>query len=131
MFTTQKSKATLHLAGPHLASDIARNLTKRGVKGFHIASGWGWWEGEYEPAFQVTIIGDTAAPAHLAENPHRTTADPVRDVLMPADPEAFTSFIRTLAENLALDYKQQTVLWDIVPCVSEFTTPQAGYRRNG
>jgi hypothetical protein len=123
------SIATLYLAGPVYANELAKNISRRGFEAFTITAGLGVWQGQTEPAFVVTIIGETAAPAHLAENPHRTTADPVRDILMPADETAFQDRIRTLAENLALDYAQSAVLFTITPCLMELTSPQAGYKR--
>ncbi len=128
MFTSKHSIGTLYVAGPTYANDLARNLTKRGFEAFTILAGLGVWQGQQEPAFVVTIIGETASPAHLASNPY----DPeLPAVLMPTDPTAFESRIRDLAENLALDYGQDCVAFTITPCLFELTTPQAGYRRNG
>jgi hypothetical protein len=129
MFTTKHSIATLYLALNGATSrDLAHNLARRGIKAATIAATLGLWEGQQETAYTVTIIGETAAPAHLASNPY----DPeLPAILMPADPTAFESRIRTLAENLALDYRQDCVTFTIAPCLFELTTGQAGYTRNG
>ena len=128
MFTTKHSIATLYLCAPgNIGNDVARNLTKRGFEAFTITAGLGAWKGEYEPQFTVTIIGETAAPAHIANDPYA----PELPVLMPADPVAFESRIQTLAENLANDYQQECVAFTIAPCLFELTTGQARYRRNG
>lgn len=129
MFTSKHSIGTLYLAlNGQTSRDLADNLARRGIKAATIAATLGLWEGNQETSYTVTIIGDTASPAHLASNPY----DPeLPAVLMPADPTAFESRIRTLAENLALDYGQECVAFTIAPCLFELTTPQAGYRRNG
>lgn len=127
MFTSKHSIATLYLAGPTYSNELAANLAKRGIAGATIIAGGGLWMGEFEPTFRIEIIGETATPAHIA--PYAVAGH--ETVLMPPDPNGFASMIRTLAENLAADYKQDAVAFAIVPCLFELTTPQAGYQRHG
>jgi hypothetical protein len=124
------SIATLYLAGPVYANDLAKNISRRGFEAFTITAGLGVWQGMTEPAFVVTIIGETAAPAHLAVKGTAAEGDK-EAVLMPADETAFQDRIRTLAENLANDYKQECVAFAICGALFELTTAQAGYRRHG
>jgi hypothetical protein len=130
MFSSKHSIGTLYLALNGATSrDLADNLARRGIKAATIAATLGLWEGQQETAYTVTIIGETASPAHLVK-----VYDPTETgerVLMPTDPTAFESAIRTLAENLANDYKQDCVAFTIAPCLFELTTGQATYKRNG
>jgi hypothetical protein len=129
MFTTKHSIGTLYLALNGATSrDLADNLARRGIKAATIAATLGLWEGQQETAYIVTIIGETASPAHIANDPY---APELPRVLMPSDPTAFESRIRTLAENLANDYRQDCVAFTIAPCLFELTTGQATYKRNG
>lgn len=126
MFSTKHSLATLYLAGPTYSNELAANLAKRGVTGATILAGGGLWQGAFEPSFRIEIIGETAAPAHNVEFGEGDI------VLMPSDPNAFEGRIRTLAENLAADYRQDAVAWHITPlAVFELTTAQATYKRHG
>lgn len=74
----------------------------------------------------VTIIDKTASEAHVAYEP----AGSLDSVVMPGDPKAFESRIRTLAENLAMDYGQECVAFALIPCHFELTTRQASYKRD-
>ena len=96
------STATLYLAGPTYANEIAANLTRRGIMGFTILAGYGVWQGKSEPAFAVTIIGETDYPAHIVKVTHVHDGR-IETVLMPATENAFEGRIRDLAENLAAD----------------------------
>ena len=120
------SKATLMLAlDGQSTTDLAHNLTRRGVEAFHIVAGLGVWKGQHETSYTITIIGETASRPHIAYDARH------EPVLLPGNPTSFEGQIRTLAENLALDYGQECVAFSIEPCLFELTTPQAGYRRNG
>ena len=130
MFTTKHSIATLYLSlNGQTSRDLADNLARRGIKAATILAGLGLWEGQQEVSYVVTIIGETATPAHMIiVDPKNPFGPPV---LMPSDPTAFESRIRTLAENLANDYRQDCVAFTIAPCLFELTTGQATYKRNG
>lgn len=130
MFTTKHSIATLYVSGVFDSSKgLAERIIRHGFGAFTILAGLGVWKGEHEVSYVITIIGETAAPAHLADFDSQPAGGV--PILMPADPTAFEGKIRTLAENLAMDYNQDAVAFTIAPCLFELTTGQAKYKRNG
>jgi hypothetical protein len=132
MFTTKHSIGTLYLAlNGQTSRDLADNLARRGIEAATITASLGLWKGKQETSYIVTIIGETASPAHMASDTQDVLAPAFVEVLMPADPTAFEYRIRNLAENLANDYCQDCVAFTIAPCLFELTTEQATYKRNG
>lgn len=122
------SKAVLYVAGAPSADHLLQTVGRLGFDCATCTIAQGLWQGEIEQSYVLTIIGETATPAHIAGK----TDQYGNAILMPAVPDGFELRIRYLAENLTREYKQDCVAFELTElALFELTTSQASYIRNG
>ncbi len=126
------TKAVLYVAGVANSTELLMQANRFGFESATAHEALGIWRGIVERAFTLTIIGETATPAHIVygQSDHYQ-GDAFEPILMPADPNGFETRIRNLAENLAREYGQTCVAFELAPVHFELTTAQASYIRNG
>jgi len=118
----------IFIGGGFPVAAIAAFATRFLPDGFTLTTGFGSWRGKLEQQITVTayLPWDTAARL-IAADGHSG-----EKVLMPAIPNSIHGIASTIAENAALQFEQESVLWAVAAVErAELTTPQAGYRRNG
>lgn len=122
----QMGIGTIYVAGPSTRYDLLAELARLGLKGATVTDAAGIWEGEHELSYVVTIVAPIASEARLEMK--ISTGD---SFVLPGNPDALEQQLRFVAENLALTFGQQQVIWFIAPMLAYgVTTRQASYRRD-
>lgn len=84
----------------------------------------GSWKGKPELAWRIVAYRPTDTEAYAFRDGEQVG-------VMPAIVNSVETWARNVAENLALEFKQEAVAFAIAPVHFELTTGQARYRRNG
>lgn len=130
----QFGKGELYIAGPRGRTWLAAELQRLNVPGFTITEAEGFWQGEREVSYVVTIIAPMAGEAHAmhdtAGNVVYSDGNKNEPVIIAGDPDAFASRLRFLAEQLALTFGQSSVWYTLTPIIHGATTRQAAYVRD-
>lgn len=119
------TKAEFYFAGATEAGAVS--FCKRFLDRF---DGWtlqkalGGWKCAVEESWTLTIVAPSDTPAHIAKGNGQY-------VLLPAEENSFDIEARNIAENLALEFKQEAVAYDLTPVSFALTSGQARYFRNG
>lgn len=122
----QMGIGTIYVAGPSTRYDLLAELARLGLKGATVIDAAGIWEGEHELSYVVTIVAPIASEARLEVK--ISTGD---SFVLPGNPDALEQQLRFVAENLAMTFGQQQVIWFIAPTLAYgVTTRQASYRRD-
>jgi hypothetical protein len=122
-------RVDIFIGGSIAISAIQRFADRFLPDGYTVTPGYGVWRSQLEQQITVTVFLPWDAPAHLARP---NTVPGIDFVLMPAERDAIYETAQNIAENAAMEFGQESVLWSVVAVErAELTTPQAGYRRNG
>lgn len=125
------TKCTFYFAGATEAQ--ALTWCKRfldAFEGWTLQAAKGGWKCAVEASWVLTIVLPTDTPSRIVF-PQGEGAPGRNAALMPAEENTVDIEARNIAENLALEFKQDAVAYDLAPVAFALTTGQARYHRNG